>query len=555
MNLKIGTKLKCLLLAVCVMVSFGMETYAATFLEYDTEGRTLQINGEDAASTEPFVVFAVMPAGMDPAELESNTEETENVLYRTVSKAADGTYESTIVLPDTFADGQYALRTYSGEESNLNLFGYVSSGISTDKLAGINSAGTSSDMLAALKSLNLAAFTPETLDSYGNAVAAYLLQARPSGGYSTGTLTDTFYEAEALARLDANEITLGEMLAWYSSYGFMEYAEEYQTLSSQIQAELESLMKSSDEILEDFDGAFHDKASTAQMKCAKSFEELQELYLDYARDNGISLSEYQNLSAYAQDQVFMNMAAKIDSVSGMSEINRMFATETADAGKNNSGSQNPGGGGGGGGRGGSSSGGGSGATYLPADSQDSPGQNGEVSGSFSDTAGHWAETYISEMKAQGILQGYTDGSFHPDAAVTRAEFVKMLAGMLNIPDQEGENFFDVTREDWFYGVVYGAYAEGLITGITDDEFSPNAEITREDAALILYRAYGLQDAEGVSFADSGTVSTYAAEAVNAVSAAGILNGYEDGTIRPQNSLTRAETAALLSRAASAAANS
>lgn len=115
-------------------------------------------------------------------------------------------------------------------------------------------------------------------------------------------------------------------------------------------------------------------------------------------------------------------------------------------------------------------------------------------GTFTDTAGHWAETYIKKATEKNIIFGNGDGSFAPDAFVRRAELVAMAVRMLGMEqcDYDG-TFDDVSNSDWYAELVAQALKYGIISN--DIEFRPNDFITREEMCKILVetaKLYGIE---------------------------------------------------------------
>ncbi len=174
--------------------------------------------------------------------------------------------------------------------------------------------------------------------------------------------------------------------------------------------------------------------------------------------------------------------------------------------------------------------------------------------SFSDMGlGHWAYKYINELSAKGILNGYNDGSFKPDNNVTREEFVKIVIVATGLYDEETVcSFDDIGEADWFYQYVASAFDKGIISGVDDALFGVGEAISRQDVAVIIARIISYLKDEALpqseaEFADSELVSDYATESIGYLSGIGILNGYEDGSFRPQNALSRAEAATIISK--------
>jgi hypothetical protein len=164
-----------------------------------------------------------------------------------------------------------------------------------------------------------------------------------------------------------------------------------------------------------------------------------------------------------------------------------------------------------------------------------------------DFEGHWARATIEKWLAAGRISGYPDGSFKPDNKVTRAEFVKMVNGIIDYNKPSDIAFKDVPAGSWFYDYIRVAQAIGYISGYSANEFGPNDPITREQAAAILARIQYLRgNAAGVNrFTDKGSLAGWAVEAAGAASEAGFISGYVDGSFKPQNNLTRAEAITML----------
>lgn len=166
---------------------------------------------------------------------------------------------------------------------------------------------------------------------------------------------------------------------------------------------------------------------------------------------------------------------------------------------------------------------------------------------FTDIDGHWSYENIEILYKKNIITGYKDNTFRPNNKLTRGEFVVMLARIL--PGEEGHtiDFSDVSESDWYAKAVAEAVCAGVVQG-ADGKFMPNSPITREQLAVMIYRALAPDKAEteNLNFADAGEISEYAKEAVSYLVSRGMLSGFEDNTMRPKRETSRAETAKLLS---------
>lgn len=169
----------------------------------------------------------------------------------------------------------------------------------------------------------------------------------------------------------------------------------------------------------------------------------------------------------------------------------------------------------------------------------------------------WYHDYVYDLVYRGIVNGMTATTYEPEGKLTRAQFVKLLACSLadaeTLKTYEGKHPFKDSEGHWAEAYIAWAKDKGIVEGVSATEFDPEAPITREQMATIFGR-YALkqgielpksENAAG-SFPDADKISEYAREFVELMRIAGILNGYEDGTFRPQGNATRAEAAKLFS---------
>ncbi|MGG1514535.1 S-layer homology domain-containing protein [Paenibacillus oryzisoli] len=105
--------------------------------------------------------------------------------------------------------------------------------------------------------------------------------------------------------------------------------------------------------------------------------------------------------------------------------------------------------------------------------------------------GHWAEADVSMLTSKLLIQGEAAGQFTPEGHISRAEFAALLVRALNVPTGTSEAFTDVNGSEWYAGVVAAAAKAGLISGFEDGSFRPNGSLTREQAAVMVIRALQL----------------------------------------------------------------
>lgn len=169
----------------------------------------------------------------------------------------------------------------------------------------------------------------------------------------------------------------------------------------------------------------------------------------------------------------------------------------------------------------------------------------------------WYHDYVYDLVYRGVVNGMTATTYEPEGKLTRAQFVKLLACSLadaeTLKTYEDKHPFKDSEGHWAEAYIAWAKDKGIVEGVSATEFEPEAPITREQMATIFGR-YALKqgielpksDNAAGSFPDADKISEYAREFVELMRIAGILNGYEDGTFRPQGNATRAEAAKLFS---------
>lgn len=181
--------------------------------------------------------------------------------------------------------------------------------------------------------------------------------------------------------------------------------------------------------------------------------------------------------------------------------------------------------------------------------------------SFSDIAGHWAQAAITEAVSQGMVNGYPNGTFQPEAQITRAEFIKVLLAALGIEPagDAAEPAFHDTAEHWARGYVDEAVRRNIlkIEDYEDNNFEPDNNITRLEMAIQLVRAWeraadiGRYAGKVSDFTDTSALDALSRGYIGTAVELGILTGYPDGTVRHGNEATRAEAVTVIQRAVAA----
>jgi len=167
---------------------------------------------------------------------------------------------------------------------------------------------------------------------------------------------------------------------------------------------------------------------------------------------------------------------------------------------------------------------------------------------FADTGGQWAAPYIEQLATRAVIGGFPDGTFRPNRPVTRAEFAAILTRALNLsPADEPPRFRDVDPNSWAAAPIGSVSAAALVSGFPDGSFRPDAPITRAQALTILSKALGQPTGNPqvlARFSDGQSVPAWAIPAVSAAAEAGLAVNYPDpDVLAPTRAATRAEIAA------------
>ncbi|SDX95957.1 immunoglobulin-like domain-containing protein [Paenibacillus sp. CF384] len=176
----------------------------------------------------------------------------------------------------------------------------------------------------------------------------------------------------------------------------------------------------------------------------------------------------------------------------------------------------------------------------------------EVTKTFTDvSSSHWAAKVIQSLAAKQIINGTSPTMFTPNRNVTRAEFTAMLVKALKLTAAGDTTFKDVAADAWYARAVSIAVKAGIVSGKSSTAFAPSAQITREEMATMLMRAYavmkGSEPAKGAeaSFTDASAVSAWAADYVDAAASLKLINGRGEGKFDPKGITTRAEAAQVM----------
>lgn len=184
-------------------------------------------------------------------------------------------------------------------------------------------------------------------------------------------------------------------------------------------------------------------------------------------------------------------------------------------------------------------------------------------------AGTWYTEDVYAAAERGLLEGQSDVMFVPDGKMSRGMLAVVLSRLAGADTSAAAPcpFSDVPQDSWFAPAVNWAYANGVVTGAADTAFDPGGTVTREQAAVMMVRCLDSMetqeteeqtvtyvdgseiqgDAYTLTYTDADEIGPYAREAVARAQELGIMEGYTDGTVRPQQEMVRSEGAVMLMR--------
>lgn len=191
----------------------------------------------------------------------------------------------------------------------------------------------------------------------------------------------------------------------------------------------------------------------------------------------------------------------------------------------------------------------------PVDEPDEPEEPEKDELPFVDVeGGDWFYDAVYYAYTNGLMDGVSTTQFAPNSNLTRGMVVTILYRLEGEPRVTGSSgFTDVASGAWYADAVTWAAANGIVNGVSDTEFAPNTDITREQLAAILfryaeYKGYNVSGRDSLTgYTDRGSISAYALDAMRWAVDEGLITGMTDTTIEPQGTATRAQCAAMLMR--------
>lgn len=337
--------------------------------------------------------------------------------------------------------------------------------------------------------------------------------------------------------IEKNEEILG-----LSDKEYTPYATAYKAQSAAVRKAVAAAMKNAKEMKNSkaFKAEFANAALHTVIGNATNYTST----IKYLSDNAkyLGLKDPAGLSESKQKQL-ADYAKKTDDV-------MTIKTKESELRESKGGSGSSGGGSGGSGSG-SSGGGSSSQLFYGTGGKNNTTTEEQPGAAFSDVSKtDWAYPYIIGLVQEGIISGYSDGSFRPGQSITRAEFAKLAVEAFRLEsDTAGTSFSDVGSDEWCHKYISTLSALGIINGVGDGSFGKNENISRQDMAVIIYkiaRYMGADLAEYTpEFADSEEISDYALGAVGSMIKMGIISGADGNMFMPNGTATREQAAKVI----------
>ena len=158
---------------------------------------------------------------------------------------------------------------------------------------------------------------------------------------------------------------------------------------------------------------------------------------------------------------------------------------------------------------------------------------------------NWAFSSINKLNELKLIVGYANGTYQPNKPITRAEVATILSRHLNVTASKATTFTDVDKSFYAYDAIQAIAEKGIITGREAGKFAPNGQLTRAEMTVIIQRMLKLEGTATLQFKDVPSTH-WAYSSIQAIIANKLASGYPDDTFRPDNSISRAEFAKILS---------
>lgn len=508
---------------VIMQMSIVASFAASANVEFDVRTVEVKVSGTDSANKPVDIIIFAKDAAMTPA----------NCVYVNQTLCSDsGAFEFNFKMPENKASGEYTIYI-SGEDKIVFTcnFNYISTEPLIESLKNATTEAAYKEIVTA----NAALFESGIKDADDALIRAMM-------GKSFGSVAELeeyfdmilcrgeFKQANAAGKADIYlenaaklGLTMPEEFAQISDKKFV-----FEAISN-TEYELDDTEKMNDAL---WLGVFFARLYEG------GFKEIDSLVVDTkAKADILGLSPV--ISSYSDTQIQKKIKKMLgEKVTNVTDFATLFKNTVIDEGSS------------GGSTGGSSGGNVSGKGTNGISVSAAPGVITQKEGFRDIEHVAWAKPAIESLSKRGIISGISETESAPDALVTREQFTKMFVLALALFEEDAKtDFVDVAVSDWFYPYVSSAQSCGIVKGDENGCFGAGAFITREDMAVMLYRAaqaarISFAAGDEMSFYDAGEISGYAKDAVMTMANANIING-SDGAFMPKAPATRAQAAKMI----------
>ena len=486
---------------------------------YKPENNTLVLSGSSQTGDE--LLITIMPKSNSDYSVETLNN---GAVFDMLTPESDGIFTAEIILPNYFDEGLYKVIASYGDVQLESVFSYIS--VDDNVLGSINGAKSKLDIVNVIKQ--------EFGSEYADEIGGYIYSIRAKNGFSSDELLKGYTAGYAFYSFANGDNDLSSTIEMFSEYMDIDRLSDYENYSDDMKSEIEKLFKADNPENETV-REFYDKCVLlARINCAETAAGLKTIIEANFGVLNTDTTDYNKLTDYKKGQVCSEMVGK--KYSSFADVNTAF--EAAVNSVENQVNQSSG----------SSGGGGFSATGSPSRVENTS-NNETTTEMFSDTLGHWAAKEIKYLAEKKIINGFPDGTFKPESNITRAEFAKLFCIALGIDVADEETVFaDVNTSDWYCGYVNTLVKREIIMGFDDGNFYPGKNISRQDAAVILWRYLSADvtptDADPQTFDDNDKMADYAIEAIKNINKLNIMNGY-DQKFFPEKLMTRAEASKII----------
>lgn len=529
------------ILAGIITFSVGTAFASGDFMTdftYDAQTGTITVVG--STGTEGMqCIDTLLFKGRD-----ANVPDEDNTVdYRMNYTDDNGDFSFKIPLSDALSGGVYTLCISSETDKSTQNIVIVNNEESAEALAKLNNAKdektVANELMQNYEKFGLRDNTDKTKIELA---AKMVFESKPENGYKSAAEVQYIIEKAAIIYEMKNANTLeafDKVLKNKGNVLNIEYS-EFEKIEESAKKELFSYIKSYSYGKNGFEKDYDEMLMLAQICGASTWYKQKEMLIQYGKNFDINLDNNTNYNKVQnKDKVFQNLFDR--KPHSETALKSSFETAVSEV-LNGENRQTTGTGGGSGG----SSGGSSGGNYTATPGVQTPSsEKNELP--FSDISTHWAKNEITELSAKKIINGFDDGTFRPDFNCTRAEFVTIIVNAFNLTGGGEILYNDIQTGAWYTSAIAAAAQTGVINGYPGGGFHPEDKITREEAAVVIYRLLnflGLNTDGNMEFSDSSQISDFAKEAVGKLGGAGIVSGTDTG-FEPKEYITRAQTVKII----------